>query len=140
MTEVFGELAVIADPVSEEDKVVHLLASLPDAYDVLVTALESGSENVPLLETVTERLLREEDKFKRRKKYSLLAITLILQGKPSLVITVGNSATTNETVGSGLYPVPKLKRETRKEEPDVQDSNLGSSNLGNVTPTRMPCS
>ena len=55
MTEVFGELVVIADPVSEEDKVVHLLASLPDAYNVLVTALESGSENVPPLETVTER-------------------------------------------------------------------------------------
>ena len=147
MTEMFGELAVIADAVSEEDKVVHLLASLPDAYDVLVTALESGSDNVPPLETVTERLLREEEKFKgrervekRQKKYLLLAITLILQGKPSLVITVGNSATTNVTVGSGPYPVPKLKRETKKEEPDVQDSNLGSSNLGNVTPTRMPCS
>ena len=52
MTEVFGELAVIAEPISEEDKVVHLLASLPDTYDVLVTALESGSENVPPLETV----------------------------------------------------------------------------------------
>ena len=67
MTEVFGELAVIAEPVSEEDKVVHILASLPDAYDVLVTALESGSENVPPLATVTERLLREEEKFKGRE-------------------------------------------------------------------------
>ena len=35
MTEVFGELAVIDEPVSEEDKVVYILASLPDAYDVL---------------------------------------------------------------------------------------------------------
>lgn len=67
MTEVFGELAVIAEPVSEEDKVVHLLASLPDAYDVLVTALESGSENIPPLGTVTERLLREEEKLKGRE-------------------------------------------------------------------------
>ena len=67
MTEVFGELAVIAEPISEEDKVVHLLASLPDTYDVLVTALESGSENVPPLETVTERLLREEEKLKGRE-------------------------------------------------------------------------
>ena len=62
MTEVFGELAVIAEPVSEEDKVVHLLGSLPDTYDVLVTVLESGSENVPPLKTVTERLLGEERK------------------------------------------------------------------------------
>ena len=29
MTEVFGELAVIDEPVSEEDKVVYILASLP---------------------------------------------------------------------------------------------------------------
>jgi hypothetical protein len=35
MTEVFGELALIAEPFSEEDIVV---ASLPDTYDVLVTA------------------------------------------------------------------------------------------------------
>ena len=67
MTEVFAELAVIAEPVSEEDKVVHILASLPDAYDVLVTALESSSEIVPPLEIVTERLLREEEKLKGRE-------------------------------------------------------------------------
>ena len=67
MTEVFGKLAVIAEPVSEEDKVVHILASLPDSYDVLVTALESGSENVPPLEVVTERLLREEEKLKGKE-------------------------------------------------------------------------
>lgn len=34
MTEVFGELPVIAEPIPGEGKVVHLLASLPDAYDV----------------------------------------------------------------------------------------------------------
>lgn len=33
-----------------------------------MTALESGSENVPPLATVTERLLREEEKFKGRDK------------------------------------------------------------------------
>ena len=67
MTEVFGELAVIDAAVSDEDKVVHLLASLPDSYDVLVTALESGSENIPALEVVTERLLREEQKLKGKE-------------------------------------------------------------------------
>jgi len=35
MTEVFGALVVVAEPISEEDKVVHLLASLPPSYDIL---------------------------------------------------------------------------------------------------------
>ena len=30
---------VIGDPITEEDRVVHLMASLPDSYNVLVTAL-----------------------------------------------------------------------------------------------------
>ena len=109
MTEVFGEPAVITEPISEEDKVVHLLASLPDTYDVLVTALESGSENVSPLETVTERLLREEEKLKGREtteEEPKLVTTLDLERRPSLVITVGNQATTNETVGNG----PNLRR------------------------------
>ena len=64
MTEIFDELGVIAEPVSDEDKVVYLLAGLPESYDVLVTALESGSDTVPALELVTERLLRDEQKQK----------------------------------------------------------------------------
>ena len=42
MSEIFSELAVITEPVSDEDKVVHLLAGLPESYDVLVTSLEVG--------------------------------------------------------------------------------------------------
>ncbi len=34
----------IAEALSEEDKVVHLLARLSESYDVLVTTLESGSD------------------------------------------------------------------------------------------------
>jgi hypothetical protein len=41
--------------------VVYLLASLPESYQVLVTALEANAD-VPLWETVTERLLAEERK------------------------------------------------------------------------------
>ncbi len=41
MTEIFEALAVIGDAVSEEDRVVHLLASLPESFNVLVTALEA---------------------------------------------------------------------------------------------------
>ncbi len=48
MTEIFEALAVIGDAVSEEDRVVHLLASLSESFNVLVTALEAQSENVPI--------------------------------------------------------------------------------------------
>ena len=45
---------------SEEDQVVHLLAGLTNI--AMVTALESGSETAPPLESVTERLLRKNRK------------------------------------------------------------------------------
>jgi len=63
LTEIFDELAIIGDPLDDESKVVHVLASLPESYDMLVTALEAGSD-VPKLEVVTERLLHEESKRK----------------------------------------------------------------------------
>ena len=43
LTEIFDELAVSGSPV-EEDRVVHLLASLPESYGILVTALEASSK------------------------------------------------------------------------------------------------
>lgn len=46
---------------------VYLLAGLPDSYDILVMALENGSETVPPLESVTERLLREEQKMREKE-------------------------------------------------------------------------
>ena len=66
LTEIFNELAVIGCPVEEEDRVVHLLASLPDSYSMLVTALEANSE-VPKMEVVTERLLHKERKQKDKE-------------------------------------------------------------------------
>ena len=42
--------------MKEEDQVVYLLASLPESYSVLVTALEASAD-VPSLAVVTERLL-----------------------------------------------------------------------------------
>jgi len=65
VTEIFNELSVIGDPVSDEDRVVYLLASLPESYDMIVTALEANDE-VPKMEAVTERLLHEERKLKER--------------------------------------------------------------------------
>ena len=61
MTELFEGLSVIGDPVSEEDRVVYLLASLPESYNMLVTALEANVD-VPKMEVVTERLLHKERK------------------------------------------------------------------------------
>ena len=41
LTEVCDELSVIGEPVKEEDRVVYLLASLIECYNVPVTALEA---------------------------------------------------------------------------------------------------
>ena len=45
---------------------VSLLASLPESYDMLVTALEANV-NVPRMDVVTERLLHAERKQKGRE-------------------------------------------------------------------------
>ena len=65
MVETFEELSVIGEAVEEEDRVVHILASLPDKYNMLVTAFEACSE-VPRLEVVTEKLLNEERKIREK--------------------------------------------------------------------------
>ena len=77
LTEIFDELAVIGSPVEEEDRVVHLLASLPESYGVLVTALEASSE-VPKMEVVTERLLHEVRKHKEKDSQGEAAPRLYL--------------------------------------------------------------
>ena len=66
MTETFDELSVIGDSLNEEDRVVHLLASLPESYDMLVTALQA-SQDVPKWALVTERLLYEENKTREKQ-------------------------------------------------------------------------
>ena len=40
MTELFSELAIVGDKIQDEYRVVYLLASLPDSFDTLVTALK----------------------------------------------------------------------------------------------------
>ena len=61
MMELFNELAIVGDAIEEEDRVVYLLASLPDSFNTLVTALEAN-EDVAKMEVVTERLLHAERK------------------------------------------------------------------------------
>ena len=66
MTEIFEALFVIGDPVSERDCVVHLLTSLPESFNMLVTALEANPE-VSKMENVTGCLLHEEWKMIRQE-------------------------------------------------------------------------
>ena len=65
MSEICDELSAIVETVGEEDRVVHLLASLPESYSVLVTALEANAD-VPSLAIVEEKLLHEETKMKSK--------------------------------------------------------------------------
>lgn len=44
MTEIFEELSVISNSIDEEDQIIHLLVSLPDSYNVLVTVLEASQD------------------------------------------------------------------------------------------------
>ena len=77
---------MIGDALTEEDGVVHLLlASLPDSYNMLVTALEAQSENVPKWELVTERLLHEELKLNEKAPIStdIHGRKVLLASKPS---------------------------------------------------------
>ena len=85
MTEIFEALAVIGNALTEEDRVVHFLASLPDSYNMLVTALEAQSENVPKWKLVTERLLHEELKLNEIAPVStdIHGRKVLLASKPS---------------------------------------------------------
>ena len=65
MIELFNELTIVGDVIDEEDRVVYLLASLPDSFSTLVTALEANEE-VPKMEVVTERILHVERKQKEK--------------------------------------------------------------------------
>ena len=66
LTQIFDELAVFDAPVEEDDKVTYLLSSLPDSYDVLVTALDA-MDAVPTWTTVVEKV-SALDKKKSKKK------------------------------------------------------------------------
>lgn len=65
MSEVFSELSIVGDAITDEDSVVYLLASLPESFNTLITALEANS-TVPDMEVDVERLMHEERKLKDR--------------------------------------------------------------------------
>ena len=138
MTEIFDELAVVAEPVSEEDKVVYLLAGLPESYDVLVTALESGSDTVPALESVTERLLREEHKLKDREEADDSKKLLVAKGRRPLTCHYCKKpghfkkdcwkfAQAQGTEKSGKHKNPS--RQSKREHQSSQDAMVISNAL-----------
>ena len=59
MLETFNKLSIVGDAITDEDRVVYILASLPGTFNTLVTALESNP-TVPKMETLIERLMHEE--------------------------------------------------------------------------------
>ena len=63
MTELFDSLSVAGETVSKEDRVVYLLASLPECYNILVAALKAN-EGVLEFEVVTKHILHQERKSK----------------------------------------------------------------------------
>ena len=60
MQETFDSLAVLEDPVSEKKQVMFILASLPESFQTIVTALAASTEDVPSLADVKEKLRSEE--------------------------------------------------------------------------------
>lgn len=66
----FDSLSIIRNPVSEEDHVVYLLASLPDSYNTLVTVLQA-SKDIPKMKVTAEHWLCEEKKLMERADTSL---------------------------------------------------------------------
>ena len=60
MQETFDSLAVLEDPVSEKKQVMFILASLPESFQTMVTALAASTEDVSSLADVKEKLQSEK--------------------------------------------------------------------------------
>ena len=73
MTELFDFLSVAGETVSEEDRVVYLLASLPESYNVLVTALE------PMKKFLNWKWLQNEFFIRKGRQRIKVAQELIMQ-------------------------------------------------------------
>ena len=114
MTEMFNELESIADKISDEDRVVSLLASLLESFDVLVTGLEANS-TVPEMETVVKRLLHEERKLNEKDpspstESERASYDTEAQNKGTTMSTSAtNLVTYGETVASNRSKRPSFK-------------------------------
>ena len=82
MTEIFNALSVMEAPLSEEDRVIYHLASLPESFGMLVTALEASAE-VPKMDVVTERLHEQRKLSSEKKKGAPVLMRRLWQHGPS---------------------------------------------------------
>ena len=132
MTEIFNELAVIGAAMEDEDKVVTLLASLPEAYNMLVTALEASTE-VPQMEVVIERLLYEEKKLGEREKSPI----------PSRRVMVASDHKGNKKFikchhCGKLGHIRRFCKDLNKDKNKKESGNQGNKNKGNQVEKGQP--
>ena len=125
MTEIFNELAVIGAAMEDEDKVVRLLASVPEAYNMLVTALEASTE-VPQMEVVIECLLYEEKKLGEREKSPI----------PSSRVMVASGHKGNKKFikchhCGKLGHIRRFCKDLNKDKSKKEPGNQGNKNKGN---------
>ncbi|CAD6984002.1 unnamed protein product [Tilletia controversa] len=78
--------AAIGDPVDETDLVVTLLASLPDAYHTLITAIDQQREGIPDLEWIRVKILEEERRQHERNFKLTREVALVANYSPSKAI------------------------------------------------------
>ena len=67
LQDIFDSLAVLEDPVSENKQVMFILASVPESFQMMVTALAASTEETSSLANVKERVRSEE---LRQKQYT----------------------------------------------------------------------
>ena len=65
MQDNFDSLAVFDDPVTEKKQVMFILASLPESFQTMITALTNSTKDVPPLYDVKERIRSEETRQKQ---------------------------------------------------------------------------
>ena len=156
MMETFHELSVVGDAVKDDDKVVFLLASLPESYTTLLMALEA-SATVPEMDAVIEKLLHEERKHKERDEsqsngaytaksrprsrgprcYGCQKIGHIQRNCPERTRSSTESKSADQSYKSGKKPKPKgsnhQAHSTKTKLKESKDSDSDDSVVGLVT-------
>ena len=83
LQEIFDSLSVLEDPVTENKQVMFILASLPESFQTMVTALAASTEDVPSIADVKERLRSEE----LRQKQSVMTDNGASESRKALTTT-----------------------------------------------------
>ena len=111
--------------MEDEDKVVTLLASLPEAYNMLVTALEESIE-VPQMEVVIERLLYEEKRLGEREKSPIPSSRVMVASDHK-----GNKKFIKCHHCGKLGHIRRFCKDLNKDKSKKESGNQGNKNKGN---------